>query len=117
MAFTVVGLGLLSSALGWPRIGVSMGQATAYATDPPAPAEGFAFRRHWGSFGAESTGWTMSSRLAKLLAGLGLIAMAAMLMLMLMSVTDPLRKRDKAPTTTTGSAPAPVKSPLLPAAP
>jgi hypothetical protein len=112
----VVGLGLLSSALGWPAIRAATRQTSADGSDAATPAEGFAFRRHWGSFGAESTGWTMSSRLAKLLAGLGLMIMAAMLLLVLLSVTDPLRKPDKA-ASPTGPTPAPVKSPLLPAAP
>jgi len=115
-ALTLAGLGLLSSTLGWPGTGASTERIHAEPVYPVAPAEGFTFRRHWGSFGAESTGWSMSSRLAKLLAGLGLIGTAAMLMLLLLSVTDPFRKSDKtAPASTAAAAPAPVESALVPA--
>ncbi len=113
MAFTVVGLGLLSSALGWPRTGAAMRHASAEGPDPAAPGEGFAFRRHWGSFGAESTGWAMSSGLARLMAGLGLIALAVILLLVLMS--DPPGKQPDRVPVTTATPPAPVKSALLPA--
>jgi hypothetical protein len=37
--------------------------------------DGFHFRRHWGSFGGESTGWNISPRMTQLLAG-ALLAMA-----------------------------------------
>ncbi len=114
MAFVVMGLGLLSSALGWPRIGAGL-RKTGETDDAAGPAQGFAFRRHWGSFGAESTGWTMSPGLAKLLAGLGLIALAAMLMLVLMPPAEPAGKPPGKAPAAAGSAPAPLKSPLLPA--
>lgn len=109
---TVAGLGLLATALGWPATDASEARADSEPGYPAAPAEGLTFRRHWGSFGAESTGWSMSSRLAKLLAGLGLIGAAAMLLLLLLSVTDPLRKLDKAAASPTV---APAKSALVPA--
>ena len=51
--------------------------------------EGFTLRRHWGSFGAESTGCSISSRLATLLIGLFSSGMAAVLMLRLLDVAYP----------------------------
>lgn len=51
--------------------------------------EGFTLRRHWGSFGAESTGWSISSRLATLLIGLVSIGIAAALMLRLLDAAYP----------------------------
>jgi multisubunit Na+/H+ antiporter MnhC subunit len=115
MAFVVMGLGLLSSALGWPRIGAGLRNA-GETDDSGGPAQGFAFRRHWGSFGAESTGWTMSPGLAKLLAGLGLIALAAVLLLVLMPSVEPTGKPSGKAPAATGSPAAPPKSPPSPAA-
>lgn len=56
---------------------------------PTRTPEGFTFRRHWGSFGGESTGWNMSSRLMRLLSGIAIAAMGAWLILRLLAATDP----------------------------
>jgi len=53
--------------------------------DPPAD---FAFRRHWGSFGGESTGWNMSRPLARLLTGLLMIAIGLWVLLQLLAVAS-----------------------------
>jgi len=55
----------------------------------PAPPEDFAFRRHWGSFGGESTGWSLSPRLARLLAGIVMMMAGAGLVMALLSPPAP----------------------------
>ncbi len=46
----------------------------------PAP-EGFAFRRHWGSFGGDSTGWSATPKVMQLVAGVVLFLAGLVLFL------------------------------------
>jgi hypothetical protein len=60
---------------------------------PTRPADGFNFRRHWGSFGGESTGWNISPRLTRLLSGLTIVAAGVWMLLYLVAATEPTGKR------------------------
>lgn len=76
---------------------------------PAAPASslpGFGFRRHWGSFGGESTGWNMSLRLARLVSGLAMVGASTLLLFLLMGTFDPPPKPSTDTPAGSGSKPA-----------
>jgi len=67
------------------------------------PAD-FTFRRHWGSFGGESTGWNLSGQLARLLAGLVMIAIGLWVLLQLLAVAT--ESKAPAPAAAVAATPA-----------
>ncbi|GAA0769415.1 hypothetical protein LRH25_02740 [Ideonella azotifigens] len=90
----VAGLGCVLAALGlWPFLPSLPGNRLQASQAPPelrAPRnEGFSFRRHWGSFGSESTGWNLSPALMRLLIGLLLLCMGLWLLLGLLGGPGP----------------------------
>lgn len=98
----LVSLAAGAAALFQALRGGSGGQANASLMP-----EGFTLRRHWGSFGAESTGWSISSRLATLMIGLVSIGIAAALMLRLLDAAYP-----RAPNSSAADKPAAATTPV-----
>lgn len=47
----------------------------------------FVFRRHWGSFGGESTGWEMSPNMVRLLVGVAMMSAGIWLLLIAINGT------------------------------
>ena len=116
LLLALYGIGSLLGALELRPLGWMMSGTRAYlrlfmrssgpGTGPPVPPRAMpadlTFRRHWGSFGGESTGWNMSGPLARLLAGLAMIAIALWVLLQLLAIaTEP-----KPAASTTAAAPA-----------
>lgn len=97
----IVGLRVLLHALDvpllWRRREAGEGAATQ-------ATEGFMFRRHWGSFGGESTGWNMSARLARLLSGAALVSCALALLILLLDEHDEAVKRSEPATQSVAKA-------------
>lgn len=59
----------------------STGPLQTFSGVPLRAPEIFTFRRHWGSFGGESTGWNISSNLMRLLMGIALMTVGVWLLL------------------------------------
>jgi hypothetical protein len=74
IAMLALGLRSVQKALEGRRVGGA-------SDDAPPFDEGFHFRRHWGSFGGESTGWNLSPPMTQLLTGALLVAGGAWLLL------------------------------------
>jgi hypothetical protein len=101
---------------------LDLGRAAAGATAPGNPISGapiedtsmasnrFTFRRHWGSFGGESTGWNLSPSLMKLLTGLAMVAAGVSMLAYGIAIMEPLAMRT-ADSNLTSPSKAPASAP------
>jgi hypothetical protein len=117
--WVVLGL-ILFIALGLATLGARLMSSNGLV----ATTDAFLFRRHWGGFGGENSGWSLSAPAGKCVAGLLLIALgagiAAEMLLVLHKHTQlesNVATQPQKPQATDAVAPASVPSKLIAAAP
>ncbi len=79
LTMAILGLVALQRAL-FPAANFLGRPNPALSTERPPPEGDFSFRRHWGSLGGESSGWTLTPRLVRLLGGAVLVLAGAALL-------------------------------------